>query len=119
MTRYVWWCVLATVVTVPGRLAAFNLTILHTNDVHARYEQTNKYSSPCTDKDVKKNACFGGYARLVTKVNEFREQRPNHTLVLDAGDQYQGTYWFYVYGGNVTSTFMNWLGYDAMVSWRR
>ncbi|XP_041352276.1 5'-nucleotidase-like [Gigantopelta aegis] len=102
------------VVVVPRCLCAFNLTILHTNDVHARYEQTNKYSSPCADKDVRRQACFGGYARLVTKVKEFRAKRPNNTLVLDAGDQYQGTYWFYVYGGNVTSTFMNWLGYDAM-----
>nr|KAG5704024.1 hypothetical protein BaRGS_032113 [Batillaria attramentaria] len=53
------------------------------------------------------------YARLVTAVKELKAEYPNH-LVLDAGDQYQGTLWFYKYGGNVTSHFMNWLGYDAM-----
>nr|KAG5704020.1 hypothetical protein BaRGS_032109 [Batillaria attramentaria] len=67
----------------------FVLTILHTNDIHARY------------------------ARLVTAVRDKKNQFPN-SLLLDGGDQYQGTLWFYKYGGNVTSHFMNWLGYDVM-----
>ncbi|XP_061193247.1 5'-nucleotidase-like [Saccostrea echinata] len=50
---------------------------------------------------------------MKTKVQEIRNQFPN-TLLLDAGDQYQGTLWFNHYGGNITLTTMTELGYDAM-----
>jgi len=30
----------------------FNLTILHTNDVHCRFEQANKYGGSCTDEEA-------------------------------------------------------------------
>ena len=33
---------------------AFDLTILHLNDIHARIEQTNKYLGYCKEKDVGK-----------------------------------------------------------------
>jgi 2',3'-cyclic-nucleotide 2'-phosphodiesterase (5'-nucleotidase family) len=39
------------------------------------------------------SACFGGAGRLLTKVREIRNQDPNHTLILNAGDFYQGTIW--------------------------
>ncbi|XP_050392707.1 snake venom 5'-nucleotidase isoform X2 [Patella vulgata] len=94
-------------------ISAFNLTILHTNDVHARFEETNKYSGPCTEKDLNKDDCFGGYPRIISKIKDLKSRYPN-TLVLDGGDQYQGTTWFYHFGGNVTSYFMNYLEYDAM-----
>ena len=38
--------VLCVVWTSTG--SAFKLTILHTNDVHSRYDQTNKYSGQCS-----------------------------------------------------------------------
>jgi len=44
------------------------LTILHTNDVHSRFMQTNKYSGSCSEKDEKNNTCYGGFARLHYKV---------------------------------------------------
>ncbi|KAK7476208.1 hypothetical protein BaRGS_00032562 [Batillaria attramentaria] len=92
---------------------SFNLTILHTNDVHSRYDQTNKYSGQCSDSDAKEGKCFGGMARLYTKVQELRAANPN-TVLVDAGDQYQGTIWFFTYGGNITAHFMNRIGYDVM-----
>ncbi|KAL5012112.1 hypothetical protein ScPMuIL_010663 [Solemya velum] len=46
-------------------------------------------------------------------VKKIRRDRPN-TLLLDAGDQFQGTLYFYHYGGAITSHFMELLGYDAM-----
>lgn len=94
---------------------AFNLTVVHTNDIHAHFEQTNVLGGPCSEKDAAANKCYGGYARIVTKVKEYRNLKPNNTIVIDAGDQYQGTLWFYYFGGNVTSEFVNLLGYDAMV----
>ncbi|XP_036726893.1 5'-nucleotidase isoform X1 [Balaenoptera musculus] len=87
----------------------WELTILHTNDVHSRLEQTSEDSSKC----VNASRCVGGVARLATKVRQIRRAEP-HVLLLDAGDQYQGTIWFTVYKGVEVAHFMNALGYDAM-----
>ena len=35
-----------------SQLQLFNLTILHTNDVHCRFEQTNKHGGTCSDEDA-------------------------------------------------------------------
>ena len=93
---------------------AFNLTVLHTNDVHARIEQFNAYGSECRDQDLQDGACFGGEARRLTKVKQIRSQRPN-VLLLDAGDRFVGTLWFTKYKGLADSFFMNRFPYDAMV----
>ncbi len=87
----------------------FELTLLHTNDVHARVEETNKDSGKCT-----KAPCFAGVARRWTKIREVRSKERN-VLLLDAGDQFQGTVWFNFYKGAEAAHFMNKLGYDAMV----
>ncbi|XP_041502605.1 5'-nucleotidase [Microtus oregoni] len=88
---------------------AWELTILHTNDVHSRLEQTSEDSTKCLNA----SQCVGGVARLYTKVQQIRKEEPN-VLLLDAGDQYQGTIWFTVYKGLEVSHFMNTLRYDAM-----
>ncbi|KAL5019670.1 hypothetical protein ScPMuIL_002562 [Solemya velum] len=72
-----------------------------------------KYTGPCKAADVAKGLCFGGIARRMAKIKEIRNKFPNH-LLLDAGDQYQGSLWFIEYKGLAASYFMNLLGYDAM-----
>ncbi|XP_077145899.1 5'-nucleotidase [Ranitomeya variabilis] len=89
--------------------ASFQITILHTNDVHARIEQTNKDSGKCGDPAD----CYGGVARRLTKIKEIRASH-NNVLLLDGGDQYQGTIWFNVYKGEEAAYFMNQLNYDVM-----
>ncbi|KAL1781750.1 hypothetical protein HispidOSU_010282 [Sigmodon hispidus] len=88
---------------------AWELTILHTNDLHSRLEQTSEDSTKCLNA----SQCVGGVARLYTKVQQIRKEEPN-VLLLDAGDQYQGTIWFTVYKGLEVAHFMNTLRYDAM-----
>ncbi|KAM4866549.1 5'-nucleotidase [Thomomys bottae] len=88
---------------------AWELTILHTNDVHSRLEQTSVDSTKCNNASL----CVGGVARLFTKVEQIRRAEAN-VLLLDAGDQYQGTIWFTVYKGAEVAHFMNALRYDAM-----
>ena len=57
-------CLWAVVVAVAVDAAeTFNLTILHLNDFHARYEETNVFSGRCSDKDKISNKCYGGFAR--------------------------------------------------------
>uniref|UniRef100_A0A8C7DVT3 5'-nucleotidase n=1 Tax=Naja naja TaxID=35670 RepID=A0A8C7DVT3_NAJNA len=87
---------------------SFKLTILHTNDVHARLEQTSRDSGKCSGED-----CYGGVARRATKIRQIRASHRN-VLLLDAGDQYQGTIWFNYFKGREVVQFMNSLRYDAM-----
>ena len=99
-----------------GALPAFAdyaLTILHTNDFHARFEPISKYDSGCSAEDNTAGECFGGSARLVTAVEEARARSDNSILV-DGGDQFQGTLFYTYYKGEMTAEFMNRLGYDAM-----
>lgn len=49
----------------------------------------------------------------MTKITEIRKAKTN-TLLLDAGDQFQGTVWFNIYEGQEAAHFMNMLGYDAL-----
>lgn len=44
------------------------VTILHTNDVHARFRQIGKSGGSCSEADEKANKCYGGFARLRHKV---------------------------------------------------
>ncbi|KAL3883277.1 hypothetical protein ACJMK2_029560 [Sinanodonta woodiana] len=91
----------------------FNLTILHTNDFHAHFEQINKYSSDCTDEQAQKGECFGGIAREATQIREIRDTHQN-VILLDAGDRFTGTLWFFKYKGFASAYFMKKLQYDAM-----
>ncbi|XP_035534500.1 snake venom 5'-nucleotidase-like [Morone saxatilis] len=57
--------------------------------------------------------CFAGVARRATVINRIRSSQSN-VLLLDAGDQFQGTVWFNYYKGAEAAHFMNKLRYDAM-----
>ncbi|MFV0359461.1 bifunctional metallophosphatase/5'-nucleotidase [Tropicimonas sp.] len=94
-------------------LADYSLTILHTNDFHSRFEPVNKYDSTCPAEDDAEGKCFGGTARLVTAIAEARA-RSNNSVLVDGGDQFQGTLFYTYYKGAAAAEFMNRLGYDAM-----
>ncbi|EAR50432.1 Ser/Thr protein phosphatase/nucleotidase, putative [Oceanicola granulosus HTCC2516] len=104
-------CVLA--LSAGAAAADFNLTILHTNDFHDRYEPISAYDSTCAAEDNEAGECFGGAARLATAIEEARGRNEN-TLLVDGGDQFQGTLFYTYYKGEMTAEFMNRLGYDAM-----
>ena len=103
----------ALALTASTAMADYSLTILHTNDFHDRHEPISKYDGPCSAEDNDAGECFGGTARLVTAVNEARA-RSNNTILVDGGDQFQGTLFYTQYKGTMTAEFMNKLGYDAM-----
>lgn len=96
-----------------GSTLAYELTILHTNDFHSRFEPISKYDSPCSAEDNTDGKCFGGYARLVTAIKDARERNPNSILV-DGGDQFQGTLFYTYYKGEFAAEMMNNLLYDGM-----
>jgi 5'-nucleotidase len=93
--------------------AEYQLTVLHTNDFHSRFEPISKYDSGCSAEDNGEGKCFGGSARLVTAVQDARARAENSILV-DGGDQFQGTMFYTYYKGKVAAEMMNKLGYDGM-----
>lgn len=105
--------VVASVFTAPTLLADTSITILHTNDFHSRVEPISKYDSGCSAEDNAEGNCFGGYARLVTAVEEARERNPD-ALLVDGGDQFQGSLFYTYYKGGVAAEIMNKLEYDGM-----
>lgn len=93
--------------------ADYQLTILHTNDFHARFEPISKYDGPCAAEDNTAGECFGGSARLMTAITEARA-RSNNSILVDGGDQFQGTLFYSYYKGALAAEMMNKMGYDAM-----
>ena len=80
------------------------ITILHTNDVHSHIDPfpNDHYKTPGK----------GGIARRASLVEAVRKENP-HTLLLDAGDIFQGTPYFNQYGGALEFKLMSMLSYDA------
>lgn len=99
--------------TAGAAAADYNLTILHTNDFHARFEPISKYDGPCAAEDNTAGECFGGSARLVTAINDARA-RSNNSVLFDGGDQFQGTLFYTHYKGMLAAEMMNKMEYDAM-----
>lgn len=91
----------------------YELTVLHTNDVHAHIEQFNTYGGTCEPEQAQKQKCFGGVARRHTVIESMRASTPN-TILIDGGDQFSGTLWFTIYKGLAAVVFMNYTRYDAM-----
>lgn len=80
------------------------LTILHTNDVHSRIEPF--------PMDGAKTQGLGGVARRSSLIKKIRLEEEN-ILLLDAGDIFQGTPYFNLFGGEVEMKMMSEMGYDA------
>lgn len=102
----------ATIVEKSADEDEWPLAIIHINDFHARFEETNAQANTCKDGEE----CIGGYARIVTKVKELlkKHETDNHPIYLNAGDSFQGTLWYNVLRWNVTSHFLNLLPADVM-----
>lgn len=67
--------------TVPlngsNKKSALDFIILHNNDMHARFEQTDKFSSTCHPDEIIENKCYGGMARVSYVLKEYRKKVEN------------------------------------------
>ena len=81
------------------------ITILHTNDTHSQID-------PVSESD-KQWAGKGGVARRATLVKRIRKEN-SITLMVDAGDVFQGTPYFNFYKGEVEYKSMSLIGYDVV-----
>ncbi|MFV9506001.1 MAG: 5'-nucleotidase C-terminal domain-containing protein [Oscillochloridaceae bacterium umkhey_bin13] len=116
LTSFGFWGVNPAVANNPSPSASsapIDLTILHTNDFHARVDQYNRNGAICSAANATAGLCIGGVPRLSTVVSEVRNTTDN-VLLLDAGDQFQGTLFYNLFKSDVLTTTMNYLGYDAM-----
>ncbi len=108
----------ATIALSAGAAQAdYTLHVLHINDFHSRIEAINGFDSTCDAETEAKGECFGGIARLATKVRELRDElkaEGQNVILLDAGDQYQGSLFYTTYKGKDTVEFMKAIGFDAM-----
>ncbi len=101
---------------IPHKVWCFELTILHTNDVHAHLagykENTGKPCFTSTEPH-----CVGGYPKIAQALLGIRQKNPN-ILLLDAGDQFLGTPFYSDFINTPEKLpfieFMNRLGYNAM-----
>ena len=82
----------------------FNLTILHTNDVHSRIEPF--------PMDGGRYQGMGGAAKRAAMIKKIRQEE-EHVLLLDAGDIFQGTPYFNFFGGELEFKLMTEMKYDA------
>ena len=92
---------------------SFEITILHTNDFHARFRPISKYDNNCSAENNAEGKCFGGSARLISAIEDARSRHKN-TILLDGGDQFQGTLFYTMYKGKVAAEMMNKMQYDGM-----
>ncbi|WP_445382396.1 bifunctional metallophosphatase/5'-nucleotidase [Robiginitalea sp. IMCC43444] len=84
--------------------ASRKITLLHTNDVHSHIDPF--------PADHGRFPNLGGVARRASLIEQVRTENPN-TLLLDAGDIFQGTPYFNFYGGELEFRLMNRMGYHA------
>ncbi len=93
----------AAAASVPG----IGLTILHVNDFHGRLE-------PAKPKPGIDNVPTGGAALLAGRIRREREKDPGGTVLLSAGDMFQGTPASNLFHGAPVLEIMNSLSFDAM-----
>ncbi|WP_420593270.1 bifunctional metallophosphatase/5'-nucleotidase [Robiginitalea biformata] len=85
-------------------LSRRQITILHTNDVHSHVDPFPPGHGAFPN--------MGGAARRAGLIAEIRRENPN-TLLLDAGDIFQGTPYFNFYGGELEFRLMSRMDYQA------
>lgn len=95
--------------------AEYTLHVIHINDLHSRIEPINRFDSTCSAEDNAAGECFGGVARVKTMIDQLRaELEGENFIVVDAGDQYQGSLMYTTYKGDVEAEMMEKIGFDVM-----
>jgi len=93
--------------TLYSQVPSINLTILHINDFHGRL-------LPYIVKSISEKVPVSGAAYLAQMINEERSKNPEGTILLSAGDMFQGTPQSNIFRGEPVVEIMNYLKFDAM-----
>jgi 5'-nucleotidase/UDP-sugar diphosphatase len=97
--------------------ADFTLNILHINDFHSRFDPITGTDSNCDAETDAAGECFGGIARLKTIIDDTRAKYDGaNSLLLSAGDNFQGSLYYTTYKSKVVSDFFNQMGFDVVAT---
>jgi 5'-nucleotidase/UDP-sugar diphosphatase len=97
--------------------ADFTLNILHINDFHSRFDPITGTDSNCDAETDAAGECFGGIARLKTIIDDTRAKyEGGNSLLLSAGDNFQGSLYYTTYKSKVVSDFFNQMGFDVVAT---
>ena len=99
----------------PAAPPAHRLTILHMNDFHSRHGAVDGRFLTC--KPTPEPDCFGSSPRLATAIKEQRraaEADGRTVLLLDAGDQFQGSLFYTAHHGMAELAVQHAIGTEAM-----
>ncbi|XP_014218129.1 protein 5NUC [Copidosoma floridanum] len=113
------WLVLATIAIWVSEAAPaddkLTVRIIHTNDMHARFEEISKRNTICSEAEKKHLSCYGGFARMATLIRQMRDEAPKYlpTFFLNAGDTYLGSRLFTLYKWKIVARFLNILKPDV------
>jgi 5'-nucleotidase len=95
--------------------ADYTLHVIHINDLHSRIEPISRFNSTCSAEDNAAGECFGGVARVKTMIDQLRAELDGENfIVVDAGDQFQGSLFFMTYSGQAAAEMMEDIGFDVM-----
>lgn len=90
-------------------LAEDRIQLLHTDDIHGHLDAALVQSA-----NASSTFRSGGMAQLAGQVAAFRARAPQRTLLVDAGDTWQGTFISNENKGEVVTKAMNLMKYDAL-----
>lgn len=100
--------------------ARYRLLVLHTNDMHSRFDQVDRSIGECVGSG---RPCYGGFARLKTAVDRERRRTDagpvDGALFLNAGDTFQGSVYYSFLKWRAVERMVRTLGIDVMVSGAR
>jgi 2',3'-cyclic-nucleotide 2'-phosphodiesterase (5'-nucleotidase family) len=88
---------------------AQRITNLHTSDIHAQLDIHDEFFYEAGKPSFKRR---GGFATLCTMINALRGQDPEHTLVVDGGDCFQGSAVAALSKGQAIAPLVNHIRYD-------
>lgn len=88
-----------------------SVSIIQINDTHANLFEHGDVRYSHAGFTVEK---VGGYARIMTKINEYKARYPEEVLIFDNGDTLHGTYEAIETKGEVMVPYLKMLGVDAM-----
>ncbi|XP_025207403.1 protein 5NUC-like, partial [Melanaphis sacchari] len=114
-------CLAAATVAVVAAVAVdtsgLDLVLIHTNDMHSRFDETDLYCNECREDDASLGQCYGGFARVAQFVHDQRQLANESglpSLFLVAGDTFQGTPYFSFFDSSPVIDFINQLQPDVM-----
>lgn len=114
--RLIWYVFLCIFVSkrIKGE---FRLQILHVNDVHSRFLETDVHGAPCSWEYASEKKCYGGFGRMKKAVDRATVEAAKAdvaSVFLNAGDNFQGTVYYTMYKWQVVADLTSKMDFDAV-----